>query len=49
MSGRLPFNAADLRKKQAEQGAKPTEGVLSVSALASILDGAIRAGTPAAR
>ena len=47
MSGRLPFNAADLRKKQAEQGAKPTEGVLSVSALASILDGAIRAGTPA--
>lgn len=47
MSGRLPFNAADLRKKQAKQDTPESDGVLSVSALASILDGAIRAGTPA--
>ena len=47
MSGRLPFNAADLRKKQESKQAKSaSDGVLSVSALASILDTAIRTGTP---
>ncbi len=47
MSGRLPFNAANLRKKQESKQAKSaSDGVLSVSALASILDTAIRSGTP---
>lgn len=44
MSGRLPFRAGDLRQNQpAPRGA---EGVLSVSALAGVLESAIRAGTP---
>lgn len=44
MSGRLPFNAGELRQNQA--GRRDNEGVISVSALAGVLESAIRTGTP---
>lgn len=43
MSGRLPFNASALRQTQEKED---TDAVLSVSALAGILETAIQAGTP---
>lgn len=45
MSGRLPFNAGDLRKDSAKK--KPdAEQAITVSALAGLLDAAVREGTP---
>ena len=45
MSGRLPFRAGDLRKGETKK--QDSDAPISVSALAGILDGAIREGTPA--